>query len=87
MVAMVSDVKLDLSMRIARHGDLAKVAFAAEVSVVAAQPCAVDGPSLTVALEAVNTPSYDGHTAADKHLKRRWSRGRKALDFAKNPIG
>ena len=43
MIAMASDVKLDLSMRIARHGDRAKVAVAAEVSVVADQPCAVDG--------------------------------------------
>jgi hypothetical protein len=43
MVAMAGDVKLDLSMRIARHGDLAEVAFAAEVNVVAAKPCAVDG--------------------------------------------
>ena len=42
MVAMASDVKLDLSMRITRHGDQAKVALAAEVSVVAAMPCAVD---------------------------------------------
>jgi len=29
MVAMASDVKLDLSMRIARHGDHAEVALAA----------------------------------------------------------
>lgn len=35
MVAM-GDVKLDLSMGIARHGDLAEVVFAAEVPVVAA---------------------------------------------------
>jgi hypothetical protein len=43
MVAMASDVKLDLSMRIARQGDRTEVAFAVEVSVVADQPCAVDG--------------------------------------------
>ncbi len=43
MVAMAGDVKLDLSMRIARHGDLAEVRFAAKVNVVAAKPCAVDG--------------------------------------------
>ncbi|TXH84623.1 MAG: hypothetical protein E6Q77_02320 [Rhizobium sp.] len=43
MVAMAYDVKLDLSMRISRHGDHTKVAVAAEVSVVAALPCAVDG--------------------------------------------
>ncbi|TKA95168.1 hypothetical protein FAZ78_18295 [Cereibacter changlensis] len=48
MVAMAWDVKLDLSMQIARHGDRAEVAFAAEVSVVAAQPCAVDGYLSTV---------------------------------------
>lgn len=43
MVAMASDVKLDLSMRIESRGDHANAAFAAEVSVVAAKPCAVDG--------------------------------------------
>ena len=43
MVAMASEVKLELSMLIVRHGDRAKVALAAEVSVVAAMPCAVDG--------------------------------------------
>ena len=48
MVAMASYVKLDLSMRIARQGDHAKVAVAAEVSVVAALPCAVDGCPSTV---------------------------------------
>jgi hypothetical protein len=48
MVAMAGDVKLDVSMRIARHGDRAEVALAAEVSVVAAQPCAVDGCMSTV---------------------------------------
>ena len=52
MVAMASDVKLDLSMRIVRQGDLAKVAVAAEVSVVAAMPCAEDWLSLTVSFEA-----------------------------------
>ena len=48
MVAMASDVKLDLSMRIVRQGDLANVAVAAEVSVVAAMPCAEDGCPSTV---------------------------------------
>ena len=43
MAALVSDVKLDLSMRTTRQGDHAEVVFAAEVSVVAAMPCAVDG--------------------------------------------
>lgn len=43
MAALASDVKLDLSMRITRQGDHAEVVFAAEVSVVAAMPCAVDG--------------------------------------------
>ncbi len=84
MVAMASDVKLDLSMRIGRHGDRAKVAVAAEVSVVAAMPCAVDGLSLTVGFEAVSTPSKDGPQAADKHSNRRAWPGRKALDNAKN---
>ncbi|VVT28987.1 conserved hypothetical protein [Roseovarius sp. EC-HK134] len=84
MVAMASDVKLDLSMRIVRHGDLAKVAVAAEVSVVAAMPCAEDGLSLTVGFEAVNAPSSDGLQAADKHSKRRAWPGRNALDTAKN---
>lgn len=48
MVAMAGDVTLDLSMQIDRHGDRAEVAFAAKVSVVAAQPCAVDGCPSTV---------------------------------------
>ena len=50
MVAMASDVKLELSMRIVRHGDHAKVAVAAEVSVVAAMPCAEDGCTSTVGI-------------------------------------
>ena len=50
MFAMASDVKLDLSMRIARHGEHAKVAFAAEVSVVADHTCAVDGCPSTVGI-------------------------------------
>jgi RNA-directed DNA polymerase len=57
MVAMAGDVKLDLSMRIARHGDLAEVAFAAEVSVVAAQPCAVDGCPSTVGAVRMGDPN------------------------------
>jgi hypothetical protein len=84
MVAMAGDVKLDLSMRIARHGDLAEVAFAAEVSVVAAQPCAVDGLNLTVGFEAVITASQDDPHTADKLSKRRARPGRRALDVAKN---
>jgi len=84
MVAMASDVKLDLSMRIVRHGDLAKVAVAAEVSVVAAMPCAEDVLGLTVGFEAANAPSFDGLQAADKHSKRRAWPGRNALDIAKN---
>jgi hypothetical protein len=87
MVAMASEVKLDLSMRITRHGDHAKVAIAAEVSVVAAMPCAVDGLSLTVGLEAVNTPSSDGPRAADSQFKRRAWPGQIALDVAKNLLG
>ena len=39
---MASDVKLALSMRIARHGDIAEVAFAAKVSVVSEYQSAVD---------------------------------------------
>ncbi|MFT9017240.1 hypothetical protein [Acetobacter malorum] len=50
MVAMTYDVKLDLSMRIVRHGDLANVAVAAEVSVDAAMPCAEDGCLSTVGI-------------------------------------
>ncbi|MBP1806879.1 hypothetical protein J2Z33_002746 [Rubellimicrobium aerolatum] len=57
MVAMASDVKLAFAMRIARQGDHAEVAFAAEVSVVAAQPCAVDGCSSTVGTVCAGTPS------------------------------
>ena len=84
MAALASDVKLDLSMRITRQGDHAEVVFSAEVSVVAAMPCAVDGLSLTVALEAVNTLSLDDPHAADRHSKRRAWPGRTALDIAKN---
>jgi hypothetical protein len=83
-IAMASDVKLDLSMRIARQGDRTEVAFAVEVSVVADQPCAVDWLNLTVGFEAVSTPSKDDPQAADKHSKRRAWPGRKALDVAKN---
>ena len=86
-IAMASDVKLDLSMRIVGHGDRAKVAVAAEVSVVADQPCAVDGLSLTVAFEAANTPSQGGLQAADKHSKRRRWPGLETLDIAQNPLG
>ena len=50
MVALASDVKLDVSMRIAALGDHAKVAFAAEVSVGAVIPCAVDGCPSTVGI-------------------------------------
>ncbi len=71
-------------MLITRHGDHAKVAVAAEVSVVAAQPCAVDVSYLTVGLEAVNTPSTDGPQAADSHFKRRARPGPESLDIAKN---
>ena len=84
---MAGDVTLDLSMQIDRHGDRAEVAFAAEVSVVAAQPCAVDGLNLTVGLEAVITASLDDPHTADKHSNRRAWPGRKALDAAKNLIG
>jgi hypothetical protein len=84
---MAGDVKLDLSMRIARHGDLAEVAFAAEVNVVAAKPCAVDGLNLTVGFEAVITASLDDPHTVDKLSKRRAWPGRKALDIAKNPVG
>ena len=84
---MAGDVKLDLSMRIDRHGDRAEVAFAAEVSVVAAQPCAVDGLNLTVVCEAVITASSDDPHAANKHTKRRAWPGRISLDVAKNLLG
>ena len=50
MVAVVPEMKLDLSMRIVRYGDLAEVAVAAEVSVVAAMPCAEDGCPSTVGI-------------------------------------
>ena len=43
MIVLASDVKLEASMLIESRGDLAKVAFAAKVSVFAAMPCAVDG--------------------------------------------
>ena len=55
MVVMASDVKLDLSMRIARQGDHAKVALAAEVSVVADLPWAVDGCLSTVGMVCTGT--------------------------------
>ncbi|WP_244546364.1 hypothetical protein [Bosea sp. OK403] len=80
-------MKLDMSMRIARQGAIAKVAVSAEVSVVAALPCEEDMPNLTVDQEAVNAPSNDGPQAADWHFKRRARPGRKALDVAKNLLG
>ncbi|WP_245267766.1 hypothetical protein [Rhizobium sp. 2MFCol3.1] len=80
-------MKLDLSMRIARHGDHAEVALAAEVAVVAALPCAVEEVKLTVGLEAVNTPSSDGPQAADSQFKRWPGLERQALDIAKNLLG
>ncbi len=83
MIASACIEKLDISTRIDIRGGLTKVAFAAEVSVVAACPCAVDGLNLTVALEAVNTSPVGDPTAADRHLKRRAGPGRKALDIAK----
>ncbi|OCP01813.1 hypothetical protein BC374_03380 [Ensifer sp. LC13] len=84
MVAMGCDLKLDLSMRIARQGYLTQVAVAAEVSVVAAMPCAVDGLDLTVGIYAANAMSSDVPRAADSHLKR-WAKPRAiALDSAKN---
>ncbi len=71
-------------MRITRHGHHAQVAFAAEVSGVAALPCAVDVSYLTVGLEAVNTPSSGGPQAADSQFKRRARPGPESLDIAKN---
>ena len=59
MVAMASEVKLDLSMRIERHGDLANVAVAAEVSVVAAMPCAEDECPSTVGIVCAEDPSEE----------------------------
>jgi hypothetical protein len=61
MVAMAPDVKLDLSMRITRQGDHAKVALAAEVSVVAALPCAVDGDLSTVGIWMHGGPERRTH--------------------------
>ena len=87
MVAMASDSKLDLSMRITRQGDHAQVAVAAEVSVVAASPCAVDVSHLTVGMEAVNTLSTDNPQAADSQFKRRARPGPESLDIAKNLLG
>ena len=43
MVAMASDVKVAVSMRIDGDGCHAEAALAAEVYVVAALPCAMDG--------------------------------------------
>ena len=86
MIASGCIEKLEISTWIDIGGGLTKVAFATEVSVVAACPCAVDGLSLTVALEAVTTPLLSGPTAANRHLKRRAEPGRKALDVAKNRL-
>ena len=61
MVAMASDVKLELSMRMSGQGDQAKVAFAAEVSVVAASPCAVDGLMSTVGICVYEGPERRFH--------------------------
>ena len=48
MIALATDVKVDVSMRIDGRGDRSKVALATKVSVVAASPCTVDGSISTV---------------------------------------
>ena len=48
MIASACIEKLEIYTRIDIRGGLTKVAFAAEVSVVAACPCAVDGSKSTV---------------------------------------
>lgn len=50
MVAMACQVKLEVSMRIGLPGDHAEVGISAEVSVVAAMPCAGDGTASTVGI-------------------------------------
>ena len=82
---MASDVKLALSMRIARHGGDTEVAVAAKVSLVWEYTGEMDGLNSTVALEAVNALRF-GPQAADKHSTRRAGPGRKALDSAQKPL-
>jgi len=72
---MASDVKLALSMRIARHGGDTEVAVAAKVSLVWEYTGEMDGLNSTVALEAVNALRF-GPQAADKHSTRRAGPGR-----------
>ena len=86
MIALASDGKLALAMRIAAQGDLATGAMSAEVAVVAASPCAVDGRSPTVAFEAVNTALSSAFSAADRHLTRRPRPVQKPHEVAKNVI-
>ncbi len=84
MIALASDVNVEFSLRIAAQRDLAPGLRSDEVSVVAASPCAVDGWSPIVALEAVGTPLSSGPTAANRHSKRRARPGRKSQETAKN---
>ena len=85
MVGLES-VKLEYSMQIETRCDRANVAFAAEVSVVAAIPCAVDGLNQTFASKAVITLPLGSSPAADKHLKFWASPRHKVLDIAKNSV-
>jgi RNA-directed DNA polymerase len=91
MVAMASDVKLDLSMRIGRHGDRAKVAVAAEVSVVAAMPCAVDGCPSTVGIVCAGDPSEDAmktlfqDVRSEQNIFSAWRHVKKSALTSGNP--
>ncbi len=79
-------VTLEVSMRIDIRGNLAKVAIAAEVSVVAGRPCAVDGSNSANVVSAVNTSPQGDPKAANRHSSRRAGPGQITLDLAKNRL-
>ena len=86
MISLACLEKVDLSTRLDIRSGHTEVAFAANVSVVAASSCAVDGLNPTVANVAVNTFSSGNPPAANKHFIRRAGPSKKTLDPAKNSL-
>jgi len=87
MIASAGIEKLAISTRIDIRGGLANVAIAAEVSVVAACPCAVDGLNPTGALEAVHTPPQVASRQRIGIFSGGRGRGRKRLTLPKTVYG
>jgi len=86
MIIPVCFEKIEISTVFDAWNCLTKVALSAEVSVVTACPCAVDGLSLIVAYTAVNTAPDGVPKAENKHICRWAGPGQKALDIAKNHL-